>query len=306
MAGRLRVATRPQVAATTPHGGRRRGPGRSAGPGNHPYTVGGMVTTTQPGGNPAPFLSAGADGGDGGKKPPRRHRHKEPKPPRPPLGPVRRTIREIGLDLITAGIMVLLFVGYQLWGTGLAEANSQSQLKKQFSSTPTTQPVPGGDSATVGDTAVTTPAPPTGAAIAHLVIPKIDVDKFVVEGVNEADLRKGPGHYPGTPMPGEPGNASIAGHRTTYGAPFYRLNELHAGDDIFVTTAAGRFHYVVSETKVVSPDRCGRAQPDHRQPAHADHLQAAFQRHAPADRGRQLTDLPAPPAKRVGSLRRRR
>jgi sortase A len=54
-------------------------------------------------------------------------------------------------------------------------------------------------------------------------------------------------------MPGESGNAAIAGHRTTYGAPFYRLNELGAGDDIYVTTRQGQFHYTVFQTKVVPP-----------------------------------------------------
>jgi sortase A len=86
-----------------------------------------------------------------------------------------------------------------------------------------------------------------------LVIPKIGADKFVVEGVDTPELRKGPGHYPGTPLPGEQGNAAIAGHRTTYGAPFYRLNDLNPGDDIYATTASGRFHYQVSESKVVKP-----------------------------------------------------
>jgi sortase A len=85
------------------------------------------------------------------------------------------------------------------------------------------------------------------------VIPKIGVDKFVVDNITLSELRKGPGHYPQTPMPGEPGNAAIAGHRTTYGAPFYRLNELQTGDDIFVSTKAGRFHYTVIQSSVVAP-----------------------------------------------------
>jgi len=67
------------------------------------------------------------------------------------------------------------------------------------------------------------------------------------------DLKKGPGHYPGTPLPGQEGNAAIAGHRTTYGAPFHRLDELEPGDEITVTTVQGEFTYIVAETLIVSP-----------------------------------------------------
>jgi sortase A len=183
---------------------------------------------------------------------------------RVPLGPVRRTIREVGFALITAGVVVLLFVGYQLWGTGFAERSSQNKLQEEFNAqiakpVPTSTTAPPGTAAVTGATTTTTTtttvpvAPPTGEAIAHLEIPKIDVDKFIVDGTSVTQLRKGPGHYADTPMPGEPGNSAIAGHRTTYGAPFYRLNELAAGDDIFVTTRAGRFHYVVDTATVVKP-----------------------------------------------------
>jgi sortase A len=169
------------------------------------------------------------------------------------LRPLWRTVREIGYGLITAGLVVLLFVAYQLWGTGIAEANSQRQLKRQFDqliarpSTTVTAP----STATTPTTSA--PVPPTGNAVAHLVIPKIGVDKFVVEGVGVSQLRKGPGHYSQTPLPGQQGNAAIAGHRTTYGAPFYRLNELRPGDDIYATTSSGHFRYSVTESKVVKP-----------------------------------------------------
>jgi len=178
---------------------------------------------------------------------------------KPPLGRVRKTIREVGWNLITAGLVVLLFVVYQLWGTGFAEAASQNKLKSQFAAPTASAPAKsgstgGGDNSTVGGTAALPVAgPPEGSAVAHLVIPKIGVDKYVVQGVEDSDLAEGPGHYPGTPMPGEPGNAAIAGHRTTYGAPFYDLNALQPGDDIFVTTNAGQFLYVVNHSEVVKP-----------------------------------------------------
>jgi sortase A len=75
----------------------------------------------------------------------------------------------------------------------------------------------------------------------------------VVQGIERPDLRKGPGHYPLTPMPGQLGNAAIAGHRTTYGAPFYRLDELAKGDDISIRTAAGTYHYSVTGQLIVPP-----------------------------------------------------
>jgi sortase A len=200
--------------------------------------------------------TAGPLGGDAAAEGPADVDAPEKVPPRrPPLGPVRRTIGEAGYTLITAGVVVLLFVGYQLWGTGFAERRSQNRLEKDFNAqiaaapTPTTTPQ---DTASAAPTTVPA-SPPTGEAIAHLQIPSIAVDKFVVDGTNITQLRKGPGHYTGTPLPGEPGNAAIAGHRTTYGAPFYRLNELRAGDEIFVTTTAGRFRYVVDTSSVVAP-----------------------------------------------------
>jgi sortase A len=159
---------------------------------------------------------------------------------------VRHVIRGIGKTFIGAGILILLFVAYQLWGTGLAESRAQGSLEKEFNQavTPTTAPqVP-----------VTTVPPQLGDAVARIDIPRINVEKYVVEGVGVEDLKKGPGHYPDTPMPGQPGNAAVAGHRTTYGAPFYSLNDLVAGDQILVTTQAGRFQYDVTESKIVGPN----------------------------------------------------
>src|SRR5206468_12704168 len=81
------------------------------------------------------------------------------------------------------------------------------------------------------------------------------VEKTVVQGVGVEDLKKGPGHYSDTPMPGQQGNASIAGHRTNYGAPFYNLDQLKPSDPILVTTVQGSFRYDVLETKIVRPSK---------------------------------------------------
>jgi sortase A len=162
---------------------------------------------------------------------------------------IRKIVRGTGQTLIAAGLLILLFVGYQLWGTGLAESRSQKALASQFAGV-TTPP------STTG--AIVTPVavepPPPGDALGKIVIPKAGIDKYLVEGVGVEDLKKAPGHYPGTPMPGEPGNVAIAGHRTTYGAPFLDLDKLEIGDPIEVTTAAGIFRYDVTESIVVSPE----------------------------------------------------
>lgn len=151
------------------------------------------------------------------------------------------------MGLITLGVIILIFVVYQLFGTNLTEAGNQAKLKANFLAAPTAP-----FSAGATDTG---PSAPSGGAIDHLVIPRIGVDKYVVEGVEEADLVNGPGHYPGTVLPGQSGNAAIAGHRTTYGAPFFRLDELKPGDVIDLTARGGqRFRYQVSGSQVVSPD----------------------------------------------------
>ncbi len=161
----------------------------------------------------------------------------------------------MGKALICVGILLFVFVGYELWGTGIAERRSQERLtaslEKRLTAAPTVPTLPGADAIT---SETTVPPVDLGDALAMIEIPKIDVKKAVVEGVGVEDLKQGPGHYPETPLPGEHGNAAIAGHRTTYGAPFYDIDALEAGDPIFVTTGAGRFRYDVVEQKVVDPD----------------------------------------------------
>jgi sortase A len=164
---------------------------------------------------------------------------------------VRRVIAGMGRSLIFFGVLILLFVAYQLWGTGLSEARSQHRLKSQFNRAITST-----TSTTVDPNTPVTAAPPSpeGDAIAIIKIPKIGIEKAVVEGVGTEDLKKGPGHYPTTPMPGQKGNAAIAGHRTTYGHPFYDLDQLKTGDPILITTRQGKFRYEVFESKNVSPN----------------------------------------------------
>jgi sortase A len=84
-----------------------------------------------------------------------------------------------------------------------------------------------------------------GEPLTRLEIPKIDVDVVVVEGTTLSALQAGAGHYPKTPLPGEDGNVAIAGHRTTYGKPFNRMDELSPGDKVILTTPIGRHVYEV-------------------------------------------------------------
>jgi sortase A len=171
-----------------------------------------------------------------------------------------KVLGAIGRVCITAGVLILLFVVYQLWGTGIREAQAQNRLEDQFAETldqDSTTTTTGPPTSTPPTTEVAPPPPPPegGDAVAQIRIPAIGVDKIVVEGVSIPDLKKGPGHYPGSPLPGQPGNAAIAGHRTTYGAPFNRIDELKPGDEILVTTVQGSFRYQVREQVVVKPDQ---------------------------------------------------
>jgi sortase A len=93
--------------------------------------------------------------------------------------------------------------------------------------------------------------PLKGDSIARIEIPSVGVDEYVVEGTDLESLRKGPGHYPETPLPGERGTSAIAGHRTTYGAPFRHIDELDPGDRIIIDMPDGRFIYRVEESKIV-------------------------------------------------------
>jgi sortase A len=168
---------------------------------------------------------------------------------------LRSALSALGAVLTGAGVLILLFVAYQLWGTGLYTSRQQGGLESQFKQKAKSAQSGPSTTSTTLNPAELPPPPPSGESVANIRIPKIGVDKYVVQGVGLADLRKGPGHYPQTPLPGEQGNAAIAGHRTTYGAPFNRLDELAPGDDVLVTTVKGSFTYKVATTHVVRPNQ---------------------------------------------------
>jgi len=161
-----------------------------------------------------------------------------------------------GRTLIAFGLLLLGFVAFELLGTNVAESRNQADLREELAEELAVEPLPekAEDLPVSRPTAQPAPPPPpTGSAIAQIRIPRIGLDKAVVEGVDLSDLRRGPGHYAGTPLPGQPGNSAIAGHRTTYGAPFFRLDEMRPGDPIFVSTTQGAFRYEVRRTFIVKP-----------------------------------------------------
>ena len=206
-----------------------------------------------------------------------------------------------GRILITIGLLMFAFVAYQLWGTGIQTARAQNQLEDEFdqmlidtsgtapvvvtsvpvtpvttaTTAPTAAPTDSAPTDSVPETSspvdttpttepaapATTAAPSRGAPVTRIKIPSIGVNKIVVEGVSAKDLRKGPGHFPETPMPGQFGNSAIAGHRTTYGAPFGDINKVKAGDLIITITPAGEFHYQARQIVIVNPDEYGRVIP---------------------------------------------
>ncbi|MDX1510966.1 MAG: sortase [Nitriliruptorales bacterium] len=165
-----------------------------------------------------------------------------------------RSIRGLGWTLIAAGIVVLLYLAYLLWftnlRTGLAQRDLLDAWQLEFGDPNAALPGEFGVETEVVD--------PAGPGDAYAVIwftdgvtgeRKVNGDPlYIVEGVEVPDLRRGPGHYPTTAGPGEDGNFSISGHRTTYGAPFYNLDQLVEGDVINVIDRNNiRWHYRVRD-----------------------------------------------------------
>ena len=149
-------------------------------------------------------------------------------------GRISRLLDALGRTMIAAGFLLLSFVAYQLWGTGIAEGRSQSAMATQFAKP---QPI----------------QPQFGGLVGRITSPSIDISKYVVAGVRLKDLERGPGLFPGSPLPGQKGNVAIAGHRTSFGAPFSRIDEIRDNDKIILETRDGTFTYIVNgEPRIVS------------------------------------------------------
>lgn len=169
---------------------------------------------------------------------------------------VRTLLRGVGQTLMTLGVVVLLFCVYELWVTGLVTAQEQDRLGDDLRrswAAPAARPVEAAPADAPAPAAVE--SRPLGTGIAVLHVPALpDYEPWVVvEGTSLADLKNGPGHIPGTALPGQLGNVVLSGHRTTYGAPFGRFGELAPGDAIVLETRERWFTYTVRGSDIVAP-----------------------------------------------------
>ncbi len=180
---------------------------------------------------------------------------------------MHRLTRIVSTMLITAGLVVLADAGLTLlWQEPLSAAYGsikQGQAEDELRELEADYPTPEDLAAVAG---VTGDAPRAriladrfeprmkdGEAIGRIDIDRIGVDMVVVQGTDTASLQKGPGHYKSTSIPGQPGTVAIAGHRTTYLAPFRKINEIEDGDEIRIEMPYGAFTYVVEKHEVVDP-----------------------------------------------------
>jgi sortase A len=179
-------------------------------------------------------------------------------------------LRYLGKFLISAGVGVLLFVAWTLWGTGIYTEQQQHRLAHEFARLPEFgHPTAQGRARLrpyQGPPRSWRPHP--GDVAFRIRIPSIGVDDFVVEGVGLDQLAMGPGHYPDCrsgfvpPLctdwpevwPGEKGRVIVSGHRTTHSHPFYNLQALGRSNKVFVDTKWGDFTYVYDHTRIVPAD----------------------------------------------------
>jgi len=164
---------------------------------------------------------------------------------------VRFALSGLGQTLITLGLVVLLFVVYEVWITNIfanaKQSTVRSELIQEFAAPSTANdpnnptvpslPLPGGSQPTVA----------LGTGIAIIYIPRFgkDYSRAIVQGTDDSDLEKGPGHYVGTQLPGQIGNFAVAGHRVGKGEPFLNLDQLKPGDPLVVETKDSWFVYTV-------------------------------------------------------------
>jgi sortase A len=188
---------------------------------------------------------------------------------------VQRALRIISTMLITAGIVVLADAGLTLvWQEPLSAAYGSLQqskaadqlndLEAQYPSAADLAAIAGvsGDAAKARILADRfEPHLEEGHAIGRIKIDRIGLDMVVVQGTNTSSLEKGPGHYRATPLPGQPGTVAIAGHRTTYLAPFRHIDEIENGDEIRLEMPYAAFTYVVQRHAVVDPGDVGILKP---------------------------------------------
>ena len=174
-----------------------------------------------------------------------------------------RVVRGLGWTLVVSGAVVLLYVVYLLWFTGFETQRAQRDLEQSWTLT-VPDAVVDTDDGEVDDPASVAEEEEEelelGAAFAAMWFERDgerivnDDVLYVVNGSTLELLKSGPGHYPLSDRPGGEGNLAIAGHRTTYGAPFWSVNELTDGDTIHVVDREGReWTYAYREQRIVAP-----------------------------------------------------
>jgi len=188
---------------------------------------------------------------------------------------VHRATRIVSIMLITAGIVVLADAGLTLvWQEPLSAAYGalkQSQAEDQLNELEAQYPSAADLAAIAGVRGNPAkariladrfqPHLQEGHAIGRIKIDRIGLDMVVVQGTDTASLEKGPGHYRATPIPGQPGTVAIAGHRTTYLAPFRHIYEIRAGDEVRIEMPYAAFTYTVYKHEVVDPGDVGIIKP---------------------------------------------
>ncbi|PKW26904.1 class E sortase [Phycicoccus duodecadis] len=161
---------------------------------------------------------------------------------------IRRVVGAVGELLITAGVLVLLFVAWQLWWTDVVADRKQAQVVQAL-----VQDFGSGRAAEVGGDAF--PELGQRKAFAVIRVPRFGADyaRPVIEGTDRPVLALGVSHYDGSAAPGAVGNFAVAGHRTTYGRPFHDIDRLRAGDRVIVETAPTVYVYEIRSHEIVRP-----------------------------------------------------
>ena len=197
--------------------------------------------------------------------------------PGPGVVILRGTVQVLGELLITAGIILLLFVGWQLWWTNVESDAKQSAIIKEFaqelgteapSPEPTGTPTPPGNPVDYGAPVVSA-APGHAGTIGIIYIPRFgpNYTRPIVQGTTGDVLDTlGLGHYSNTAMPGAVGNFAVAGHRQTHGAVLDNIHTLVPGDRIYVQTRDGYYVYVFRNNQIVLPSRTDVLEPVPTQP----------------------------------------
>jgi sortase A len=188
---------------------------------------------------------------------------------------VHRLLRIISIMLMTAGVVVLIDAGLTLlWQEPLSAAYGsfkQGQAADQLNKLETQYPTPEDLAAIAGVQGIEKKAKiladrfephlQEGHAIGRIKIDRIGLSIVVIQGTDTASLEKGPGHYRNTPIPGQPGTVAIAGHRTTYLAPFRHIDDIQDGDEIRIEMPYAAFTYTVEKHDIVDPSDVGIIKP---------------------------------------------